>query len=304
MRAGREHGLGTGAVELHHGVDDGAHARVVAKPCAKRRVRDAGAERFGAEQRVARTRAGVAHDAVGACGAEHREAVLRLVVFDGVAAGQKRPGFAHLVRAAAQHLGHDVFSEAARKGEDVEGRERARAHREHVGERVGRGDGAELVGVVHHRREEVEREHGGGVVVEAVDGCVVGGLEAQQKLGRGRRRDALQYVGEVARTPLGRSTALLGQVRQPNALVLAHGCFPFRSQRAPPSIGAGAAIPWKYSMPGSMRLRRVAQGVSRMAIPPTGTCAVPPAGRPARMLPPRPPRSQPPLPWVRKSRKG
>ena len=159
----------------------------------------------------------------GVHGAEHRQAVLRLVVLDGVAAHHERARLAHLVGAAAQHVGHHVGAQAAREREDVERRQRLRPHGEHVGQRIRRGDGAELVGVVHHRGEEIERQHRGRVVVQTVDGGVVGRVEAQQQICVGRRRDVLQYLFEVSRTPLRRSTALLGKAGETNALCLAHG---------------------------------------------------------------------------------
>ena len=226
VRVHGRHRLGARTVELHHGLDDGAHALVVLEPGPERRVHDPRAEDLRVEQRVARLRASVAHDAVRVHGAEHRQAVLRLVVLDGVAAHHERARLAHLVGPAAQHLAHHVGAQTAREREDVERRQRLRPHGEHVGQRVRRGDGAELVGVVRHRREEVERQHRGRVVVQAVDGGVVGRVEAQQQIGVGRRRDVLQYLFEVSRTPLRRSTALLGEAGEPYALGLAHG-IPF-----------------------------------------------------------------------------
>ena len=58
------------------------------------------------------------------------------------------------------------------------------AHRVDVAHRVGGGDRAIVVRVVYQRREEVRRHHDRLLVVQAVDGGVVGRGEADQQVGR------------------------------------------------------------------------------------------------------------------------
>ena len=151
--------------------------------------------------------------------AGHGEPVFRLFVDDRVPAGDRRARLAHLVRAAAQdlrdHLGRQVFGE----GGDVEREQHAAAHRVDIRHRVGRRDRAELVGVVDHRREEVERLHQRVLVVERVHGGVVGHVEPDEQLGKllGRKLAAkfAQHVREALRAVLGASTAAARQVGQP-----------------------------------------------------------------------------------------
>ena len=76
----------------------------------------------------------------------------------------------------------------ARPRDEVQREERRAAHRVHVGERVRRGDAAPVVRVVDDRREEVGGDDDGEIVAEAVDGRVVGGVEADEQVGVGRRR--------------------------------------------------------------------------------------------------------------------
>ena len=175
------------------------------------------------EQHVIRLHARVAYDAVGMHGAEHGQAVFGLVVVDGMAAHDKGAGLAHLVGAAAHDLADDVGAQRDGKRQYVERDQRLCAHGEHVGKRVCRGDAAKLVGVVAHRREKVERQHRGRVVIDAVDGSIVARVEPQQQLGIGGRRDLLHDFLEVTRTPLGGSTALLGHARKVHAAVLVDG---------------------------------------------------------------------------------
>ncbi len=68
----------------------------------------------------------------------------------------------------------------ARKREQVEREEGTRAFRVDVGERVRRGDAAEVVRVVDDGREEIGGRDDRAIVVEAVDGGVVAAGETDE----------------------------------------------------------------------------------------------------------------------------
>ena len=154
-------------------------------------------------------------------GAENREPVFRLVVVDGMSAHDERAGLAHLVGSAPHDLGDHLGAERHGKRQYVQGDERLRAHREHVGKRVAGGNGAELVRVVDNRREEVERQHGRQVVAQAVHGAIVARLEPEHDVAvHLRRSDLLQDFLELTRSPLGRSTAVTGVLREPDFYVV------------------------------------------------------------------------------------
>ena len=106
-------------------------------------------------------------------------------------------------------------------------------HREHVGKCVRRRNASELVGVVDDRREEIDREHGCRRIINFPHRRVVARLEPEEKfvlVGQiDCRREAVQRIFEVTRTPLCRSTALAGELRQRNFLLVAHGQSPFES---------------------------------------------------------------------------
>ncbi len=152
--------------------------------------------------------------------ADDCEAVLRLVVADRVPAGQDRARGAHaLVRAGedvAEHLDRQLF----RKRRDREREERRPTHREHVVQRVRRGDRAERARVVDERREEVDGEHDRALVVEPVDRGVVGRIEPDEqilRLGRDEpREERLEASGRVLRgTAARRAREVSGTVSTP-----------------------------------------------------------------------------------------
>ena len=157
-----------------------------------------GAERLRQEERVARLRAALRPDPVGVDGADDGEPVLRLVVADRVASGEDRPGLAHdLVGSGedlAQHLGRQLFGECG----DREREQRHAAHREDVVERVRRRDRAEVARIVHDRWEEVDREDERALVVEPVDGSVVGRIEPDEQIGGLDRDEAARSVSSRA----------------------------------------------------------------------------------------------------------
>ena len=84
------------------------------------------------------------------------EAVLGLLVVDGVATGDDAAGLRDLGSAAAQYLGEYVGREVLRESDNVQGEHNLAAHGEDVAHGVGGGDSAIGVGIIHHRREEVD----------------------------------------------------------------------------------------------------------------------------------------------------
>ena len=231
----REHRLAARFVELHHRLNRVARRAFRHRADLEGGAHDAGAERLGQVQRVSRTRPLVAYEPRGIDGTEHGQAVFRLVVVDGVPAGDERPRFGDRIGAAAQDLARDGRAKRAVEREQVQRDMRHRAHREHVRERVGGGDASEFVGIVNDGREEVHREHGGKPVAQEPDGGVVARLEPQQQpigvpLGAELRfGNGAQHRFEVSRTPFRRSTALGRQRRQLDLIGLAIG------HPAPPS---------------------------------------------------------------------
>ena len=147
-------------VERRHDRHRARQQRVVGLPALARGHHRAGAQRLGQHQHVADAAARVGDHAVGVHGAGDGQAVLRLGVVDRMAADDLGAGRAHDVEAAAQHLAQRGRAELLeRPRHQVERGQRPAAHRVDVGQRVGRGDAPEVVGVVDDRREEVDGLH-------------------------------------------------------------------------------------------------------------------------------------------------
>ena len=103
-----------------------------------------------------------------------------------------------------------------RHAEDVERDRHLGAHRVDVAERIGRGDLAVGVGVVHDRCEEVDGEHHRAVVADPIHRRIVRHIEADQEVlvGGDAVRQSADHGVEVARTDLGRASGEVGQLRQ------------------------------------------------------------------------------------------
>src|SRR5690606_21847170 len=137
-------------------------------------VEDAQAEGLGEREGQPGAAGVVAQEAVGVGDAGDRLPVLGLGGVDAVPAAEHRAGRLAHRRAAAQHLRGDVEGDAVPgPREEIDRDDRGAAHRVDVGQRVGRGDAAEVVGVVDDGGEEVGRgddragavdAHGSGVV--------------------------------------------------------------------------------------------------------------------------------------------
>ena len=145
---------------------------------------------------------------------DDRQPVLRLVVADRVAAGEDRPRLARRLRGAREHLAEHRDGELLGERGDGEREERPPTHREDVVERVRRRDPPERVRIVHHGWEEVDGEDERGLLVEPVDGRVVGGVEADEQIGRLGRDEPLEQLLEPRRGVLRRAPTRLREARE------------------------------------------------------------------------------------------
>jgi hypothetical protein len=118
--------------------------------------------------------------------------------------------------AAFQHLRDDFMRQHVDRHADEREREnRLAAHRVDIGERVGRGDAAEVERIVDDRHEEIGRRDDRLLVVELVDGGIVGGVVADEQIGKRRqRRGALEQVGQHAGRDLAAAAAAVGKARE------------------------------------------------------------------------------------------
>ena len=171
-------------------------------------------ERFRQEDRIADASSVLRPDPVRVNGADDGEPVLRLRVADGVSAREQRTGRAHLRVGRGEELSEHLHRKLLRKRGDRQREQRRPAHREHVVERIRRGDRTVIGSVVDDRREEVEREDQRAFVVEPVDRCIVGRRESDEQIfcvgGNETREQLLEPRGRVLRS----TSSTCGEVGQ------------------------------------------------------------------------------------------
>jgi hypothetical protein len=152
------HRVGRRIVGGRHQLDGRRQQRGVGDPALVRGRRDPDPEGLGEEQVRLGRHGRVTGDAFGIGEPERDHPVLRLRVGDRVATEEGGARLARDVDAALQDLAEHLERQVVDgPGDDVQREERPRAHRVHVGERVGGRDPAPVVRVVHDRGEEVER---------------------------------------------------------------------------------------------------------------------------------------------------
>ena len=134
-----------------------------------------GAESLGQQEQVAGPRPALAQDPVGVDRPDHRQAVLRLRVADRVAAREDAAGLAHLRRGSLEDR-REASRGSSSGNAAIDSAKRTRPPIANMSrQRIGRGDRAVGLRVVHERREEVDRADDRDLVADAVDGGVVGG---------------------------------------------------------------------------------------------------------------------------------
>ena len=91
-------------------------------------------------------------------------------------------GLDALVGATRQNLPGNLNAQAIGNAQQVHGMARPPAHGVDVRQRVGRGDLAEQIGIVDHRREEVDGLHETQVLANAENARIVGGIEPHEQV--------------------------------------------------------------------------------------------------------------------------
>ena len=188
----RTDGIGRGTVELDHRLDRCLERARGRDPIPLRLQDEARTQRFREEENVPRARTGLRPDPLRMHQAHDREAVLRLVVANGVTSREDRAGRAHPLLGTGEHLPEHLDGKLLGKRGNRERQQRSAAHREDVVERVRRGNGTEGPRIVDEWREEVDREHDRALVVEPVHRRVVGGIEPDEqvlRIGRNEPRE-------------------------------------------------------------------------------------------------------------------
>ena len=171
-----------GLVEGAHRVKHGCGLVLLDELALNGRGDDARADRLGQQQNIAHVCAAVGEHAVEWHKTAHGQAVLGLVVVDGVAARDGATRLDALVGAARQNLTGNLNAQATGNAQQVHGMARPPAHGVDVRQRVGRGNLAKQERVVDHRREEVYGLHEPQVLPYAEDARIVGGIEPHEQV--------------------------------------------------------------------------------------------------------------------------
>ncbi len=115
-------------------------------------------------------------------GARYRQPVLWLRVVHRMPPGDHTARLAHFIGAATEDFRDGGNVHGVRKGGDIQREQNVAPHGVHIAHGIGRGDGSEQIGVVQHRRKEVQRLHDGLIIVQPVNGGIIRYLEANQQV--------------------------------------------------------------------------------------------------------------------------
>ena len=106
------------------------------------------------------------------------QAVLWLIILNGVAARDDASGLDGFGMPTLQNGANVVFRKAVRHAQKVHRHSWLAAHGVHVAQRVRRGNLAEEIRIIHNGGEEVDRLNDGDLVGDAVHGGVVAAVVA------------------------------------------------------------------------------------------------------------------------------
>src|SRR6185436_2558128 len=174
-----------------------------------------GANRLRQKQAIACTRGGVGQQPARIRPSGDRQAVLELLVDDGVPTDDEGARLVDLVLSSAENVAEDGQRQFPRwKSDDRQRGERLSAHCVDVGQRIRRGDLAEQVRIVDDRREKVDGLHERHVGGQYEDPRVVHRLVPYQQARIGTARQSFECLRQVTRTQLGGSTRATRERRE------------------------------------------------------------------------------------------
>ena len=187
VHAGEPRQLNAGRIELRGGGNQLAVLRVSHRLLLDRGAVDTHAQRLPQDDLVTRLRVGIALDVPRIDEADGNQPVDGFDRIDAVTAGDRNPG--------ALADGFPTFENSPdrvdrqlvdRHRHERQREQRPAAHGVHVRNGIGRGDGAEVEGIVDDRHEEVRRRDNRLVFADAVHRRIVAGLDPDQQIGGSR----------------------------------------------------------------------------------------------------------------------
>ena len=188
---------------------------------------DAGAERFGQDERVAVLDADVADNLVRMDDPGDRHAEFNFLVDNAVAADHHRAAFLDFVGAAFENFteNFDIHFPLG-ETDDVHASLGLAAHGINVAQRIGCRNLAEDVRIVDDGREKIHGVDDGQVGTQTIHPGVVGGFGADQHVGMMKLGQIVQNLHEVGGAELSSSTRGLYVLRQPHCLLFSnsHKC--------------------------------------------------------------------------------
>ena len=155
---------------------------------------DANAQGFGEDEHIPFQWGAIHADLIGTGKAGHGKAVFRLLVIDGMAAGDDDTGLIGFLVAAAQHLVDHLLGHLRGHGHDIERDLWGGAHGVNIADGVRRGDLAEPEGVIHNGSEEIHGMNGRDLIGNAVHTGIVIGVEAHQQIRVAAVRQAFENI--------------------------------------------------------------------------------------------------------------
>ena len=201
------HGPSGAGVERSHDLHGAGHVVLSDRVTFQRGAQNPRSDRLGQNERVTRPRPGVVDDLVRMYVAHDHHAVLGFAVVDRMTTEDKGSGFAGYVDtsldSATQQLEHRGI---AGPRNEVQGEQGPRPHRVDIAERVGGGDGPEIVRIVHNRRKKVHRHHHRPVVSDLKHRCIIARGSVDQHPWVVHNRHVAQDLRQLSRAEFTGST--------------------------------------------------------------------------------------------------
>ena len=111
-----------------------------------------------------------------------RKTIFDIRILNGMTTCQDSSCLFHFFRSPGKDLSQNVEIHTLRKTDNIEGCFRRAAHGINVTQSIGRGDLSKYIGILYHRRKEIQRLYDSQIIRQPVDGRIICMVVPYQKI--------------------------------------------------------------------------------------------------------------------------
>ena len=173
-------------VQRSHGCDGFCHGLFGSRSHPVCSVHDTDPELLGQDQHISCLAAVIFVDPVRMHNTVYGKSVLHILIVDGMTAAKYSSGLHHLFRTAPHDFTENIQILILRKTHNIQCTDDLTSHGIHITQRICCRNLAKHIGILQHRRKEIQRLHHSHLITDTIDCRIITAVKAHQQIRVGR----------------------------------------------------------------------------------------------------------------------